>query len=263
MKKRASLFLVLSLFAVGTISAAMDETDKRYVDRLAKGGPDTLQEVAQSLYQSGSTNTEVLDVAAEVLLQKYQRSSLDRNSANAMAWLCRAIAGSGNNRYKAAVDEVADKAENRKLRGHCEKASKSLPKGPADSYKLGMVDLEKIRNPPASVAKAAPPAAKAPAAAKPKAESTAAATPKTVDFSLVREGMSSQEVTDILGPPTATTQRMTGKQFRPFNYGARDLQRLYFLYKGVGRIEFSLKSAYEGVYRVIAINPDESESGYP
>jgi hypothetical protein len=75
--------------------------------------------------------------------------------------------------------------------------------------------------------------------------------------------MSSQEVGDILGQPTATTQRMTGKQFQPFNYGARDFQRMYFLYKGVGRIDFSLKSAYEGVYRVIAINPDPAESGYP
>ncbi len=265
-KKLQSLLLVLGLFCVGSASA-LDETDRRYMDRLAKGGPDTLREVAESLFQSGSTNTEVLDVAAEVMLQKYPRASLDRNSADSIAWLCKALGGSGNNRYKAAIDEVVEKAENRKLRGHCDKARDALPKGAASSYTAGTVDLEKIRNPPAAVAVAAAPAAKGKtpatnAKAAPAAAASAAA-PKSIDFSLVREGMSSTEVTEILGAPTAQTQHMTGKQFKPFNFGARDLQRMYYLYKGVGRIEFSLKSAYEGVYRVIKINPDTTESGYP
>ena len=84
-----------------------------------------------------------------------------------------------------------------------------------------------------------------------------------VDFSLIRVGMSQQEVNDLLGPPTGQSQRMTGKQWQPFNYGARDLQRMNYLYKGVGHIEFSLKSAYEGVFRVIAVTPDPKETGYP
>jgi hypothetical protein len=75
--------------------------------------------------------------------------------------------------------------------------------------------------------------------------------------------MSQAQVNDLLGPPTAQTQRMTGKQWQPFNYGAKDLQRMVYLYKGVGRIEFSLKSAYEGVFRVIAVTPDPNETGYP
>ena len=36
-----------------------------------------------------------------------------------------------------------------------------------------------------------------------------------------------------------------------------------FLYKGVGHIVFSLKTAYNGVFRVIEIVPDPSETGYP
>jgi hypothetical protein len=38
---------------------------------------------------------------------------------------------------------------------------------------------------------------------------------------------------------------------------------MVYLYKGVGRIEFSLKSAYEGVFRVITVTPNPNESGYP
>jgi hypothetical protein len=56
---------------------------------------------------------------------------------------------------------------------------------------------------------------------------------------------------------------MTGKQWQPFNFGAKDLQRLYYLYKGVGRIEFTMKSGYEGVYRVYKVTPDPGETGYP
>lgn len=268
--KTLSLFLGLGLICAGGASA-LDETDMRYIDRLVKGGPDTLRDVAQSLYESPSTPTEVLDVAAEVMLEKYPRASLDRNSSDAVAWLCKALAASGNNRYKAAIDQVVDKGENRKMRGHCEKASKALSGGATNSFTAGTVNLENLRNPPPPVAapaaapatqksssksKAAPAAAvKAPAAAEPAA--------KVVDFSLVRMGMSAQEVTDLLGPPTAQTGHMTGKQFQPFNFGAKDLQRMIYLYKGVGRIEFSLKSGYEGVFKVITITPNANENGYP
>ncbi len=75
--------------------------------------------------------------------------------------------------------------------------------------------------------------------------------------------MSQAEVDSLIGQPTAQTQRLTGKQWQPFNFGAKDLQRLYYLYKGVGRIEFSMKSGYEGVFRVIKVAPDPAETGYP
>ena len=75
--------------------------------------------------------------------------------------------------------------------------------------------------------------------------------------------MSQPEVDGLIGQPTAQTQHMTGKQWQPFNFGAKDLQRLYYLYKGVGRIEFSMKSGYEGVFRVIKVTPDPAETGYP
>jgi hypothetical protein len=75
--------------------------------------------------------------------------------------------------------------------------------------------------------------------------------------------MSSAEVADLIGPPTGQSEHMTGKQFIPFNFGARDLQRMNYLYKGVGHIEFSLKSAYNGVFRVIKVVPDPNETGYP
>ena len=245
---------VLAMSIFGVANAALDATDQRYVDRLVTGGPDTLHDVSESLFNSGTTNPEVLDVAAEVLLQKYTRTEGSFGLNDAMAYLCKALGASGNARYKPVVEKVADGAENRKLRSHCSKAAKSFPKKTdVPGYVQGTVDLEKLRN--AAMAPTKPSAA-------PAAQARAKGSGK-VDFSLIREGMSSQEVEDILGPPTATSSHATGKQWQPFNYGARDLQRMKFLYKGVGHIEFSLKSAYEGVFRVIAVVPDPNETGYP
>jgi hypothetical protein len=137
------------------------------------------------------------------------------------------------------------------------------------------VNLELLRNPPppppppAPVAQgkgkkgAKPAAAAAPVATAAAAPAAAAPAPKKVDFSIIKEGMSQAEVDSLIGAPTAQTSRMTGKQWQPFNFGAKDLQRLYYLYKGVGRVEFSMKSGYEGVFRVIKVTADPAETGYP
>ena len=278
--KKISLALGAGFLLFSSISsAALNEAEKMYVDRLIKGGWGSLRDVAQSLYNTGNTNPEVLDVTAEVLLEKYPRAGDDHDAVDAVAWMCRALGNSGNSRYRPVLEKVEnDKQVHRKGRAHCEKAAKGLPKEVSNAYVAGTVNLENLRNPPppppppvaAAPAKGkkgakaapAPAAAAAPAvAAVPVA--AAAPAPKTVDFSIIREGMSQAEVDSLIGQPTAQTQRMTGKQWQPFNFGAKDLQRLYYLYKGVGRIEFSMKSGYEGVFRVIKVSPDPAESGYP
>jgi hypothetical protein len=199
---------------------------------------------------------------------------------DAVAWMCRALGASGNSRYRPVLERIEnDKSVHRKGRGHCEKAAKGLPKEVSNPYTAGTVNLELLRNPPPPPPPPAPaaanakgkknakatPAAKPVAAAAPvpAAAAEAAPAPKKVDFSIIKEGMSQQEVDALIGQPTAQTQRLTGKQWQPFNFGARDLQRLYYLYKGVGRIEFSMKSGYEGVFRVIKVSPDPAETGYP
>jgi outer membrane protein assembly factor BamE (lipoprotein component of BamABCDE complex) len=273
-RKIVSLALgAMALLASASSLAALDEAEKMYMDRLLKGSWVSLRDVAQSLYNTGNTNTEILDVTAETLLERYPRAGEDRDAVDAVAWMCRALGASGNSRYRPVLDRVEnDKSVHRKARGHCEKAAKGLPKEVSNPYVAGTVNLEQLRNPPPPPPPPAPAAkgkkgakkvAAAPAAQPAAPAPAAPAEAKKVDFSVIKEGMSQQEVDALIGQPTAQTQRMTGKQWQPFNFGARDLQRLYYLYKGVGRIEFSMKSGYEGVFRVIKISPDPAETGYP
>lgn len=241
----------LACACVASSAFAMDAAGQRITRMLTIGGPGTVSGAAQDIYNTGVTDQEVLDVAAQVLSEFYMRNPNDRDFADATSWLCKALGSSNNGRYRELLKTVADAKIHKRTRKYCKGAMESLPKGAASSFQPGSVDLAKYKEGGAAQV------------ATPEARPSVEHHHGKADFSVVKEGMSMEEVDDLLGPPTNQTSHMTGKQFQPFNYGARDLQRTTYYYKGVGRIEFSLKSAYNGVYRVIKIMPDPNESGYP
>lgn len=250
----------MSLAILGFLSLsahALDASGQRYTKMLASGGPGTIRSAAEDIYNTGVTDQEVFDVAAQVLSEVYLKNPNSRDWADTTAWLCKALGNSSNARYRPLLETVSNAEIHRKTRKHCEGALEALPKSAADAFQPGSVELARYKE--GGAAQAAASAAPAPAA---KAAAAPAAGRK-VDLNLVKEGMSMQEVDELLGPPTNQTSYMTGKQFQPFNFGARDVQRVKYLYKGVGHIVFSLKSAYNGVYRVIEIVPDPNETGYP
>jgi hypothetical protein len=167
-----------TLFASMHCFAALTEGEKGYVDQLVNGGPITIRSVSQNIYNTGNTNTEVLDVAAEVLLEKYPRAG-DADAVDAMAWLCRALGNSGNSRYRPVLEQVEnDKSAHRKLRGHCEKGAESLPREVSKGYVPGTVNLAKLRNPAA--APAASPAAPSLAATTAATAAVAAKSPSVM-----------------------------------------------------------------------------------
>jgi hypothetical protein len=136
----------------GTSLAALTATEKSYVERLVNGGFVTLRDVAKNMFDAGITNTEVLDVAAEVLLQKYPRAGDDPDAVDGMAWMCKALGKSDNGRYRAVLEKVEkDSSAHRKLRGYCEEAADSLPRKAADPYIAGTVNLAALREPGSAV----------------------------------------------------------------------------------------------------------------
>lgn len=250
MRKGSAFALSLALGCTAMQAQALDPSGKRYVDQLVQGGPVSIREAAQSIYHSGYRDQEVLDVAAEVLLQKY-RTSNDNTSADAMAWVCKALGNSGNGRYKPVLDEVVATSGNRKLDKHCAAAAKNLPAGTA-GYRAGSVSLDAYRKGQGR-----------PAAGTPTASKAAAVPQGSGSFEHVRVGMSMDEVNALLGTPSATYSHQTGKAWVPFNFKGKDVARIVALYKGKGRIIFSQESVYASVWRVIELQPNPNESGYP
>lgn len=245
--------LITTLF-LGAPAWALDAVGQRYVEQLTQGGMTSVKAAARSMYNTGETNPEVLDVAAEVLLQNYASGA----DPDALAWVAKALGKSRNGRYHGVLSEVVHSNANKKLRKHAQAALKNIGAASGDQYARGTVNLAtgKSRKAPATshVAKtgtraAAPAPASAPASIN--------------GLDVLRKGMSMQEAYDLVGPPTSSTSRATGKAWIPFNYRGADLARTYALYKGKGRVVFSTSSRYDHTMRIIEVQVDPNERGYP
>jgi hypothetical protein len=253
MRLRLSMAVVLlTLFLVANPCFAQTDGEQRTIEMLVRGGPESQRDAAQNLHNGGAQNTEVLDVAAEVLLQSYRRPGFVE--VDATAWLCKALGASGNDRYRGVLTEVASNSAERKVKKHASQALEMLRQSGSTPYRAGTVDLVKLRN---GTIKSPERPAKGTKTNRTSSETTGGAS-----FDRITHGMSMEEVYDLLGQPTATTSRITGKAWAPFYHGG-DTARMFALYKNKGRIIFSNTSRYAPVWRVIEVVPDSSESGYP
>jgi len=102
-------------------------------------------------------------------------------------------------------------------------------------------------------------AKKEPAPAAQPAAATAPP-PASSPLSKIKVGMSEQEVREILGPPTAENEYVSGKAFIPFYYGPDRSRRGYF-YKGMGRVVFSGGSGFNRTGKVSRVEYAPSETG--
>jgi len=81
-------------------------------------------------------------------------------------------------------------------------------------------------------------------------------------FNLVKIGMGTKEVTDLIGRPTDRTSYATGKSRIPF-YRGSDRFRHELLYKGMGRLVFTGQATYgDSGHRLIQIQHNANETGY-
>jgi len=250
---KSPIVFLTTLLLSGTV-LAVDVVDQRYIDEMTQGGMASVKDAARSMYNTGETNTQVLDVAAEILLQNYANAS----DPDAMAWVAKALGRSHNGRYYNVLNEVVRSNADKKLRKHAGAALKEIGSATGDQYVKGGVDLVAVRNHKAPASRTAAKNKAAPAAAAP-----AAAPAATSGLDVIRKGMSMQEAFALVGAPTSSTARATGKAWIPFNYKGGDLVRSYALYKGKGRIVFSTSSRYDSTYRVVEVQIDPNERGYP
>ena len=245
-----SLLAALTL-AISIQSFALSSTDQHNISLLTNGGPVSIRNAAKNLYHTGETNTEVLDVLAEVLLQNYQKPG--NTNIDAMSWASKALGNSGQSRYRSTLEEVAANGSHRKMKKYAKKSLKNLTSGDAAQYKKGTVSLDRLRSGKGSVAKTS----------KPKKVAEKSAANGNAPITEVKAGMSMAQAYAIAGEPTATTSYQTGKAWIPFNFKGSDVARTAALYKGQGRIVFSNESAYSASWRVLEVLLDPNETGYP
>lgn len=244
-----SLGFFLTSMLLSSAVSAMDPAGQRYIDQMTQGGMTSVKQAAQSMYNTRVTDTQVLDVAAEVLLQNYSNAS----DPDALSWVAKALGKSRNGRYYSALKEVAGSRADKKLRKHTASALKEIGGASGEQYVKGSVNLQTASKSGTS--------GPAPSTKNKSAEDSAKTSAHGLD--VIRNGMSMQEAYDLVGIPTSSTSKQTGKAWIPFNYKGADLVRSYGLYKGKGRIVFSPSSRYDSTMRVIEVQIDPNERGYP
>ncbi|HEY8750432.1 MAG TPA: hypothetical protein VIM11_20780 [Tepidisphaeraceae bacterium] len=85
--------------------------------------------------------------------------------------------------------------------------------------------------------------------------------PEGTPFAKIKEGMSTDEVTGLIGRPDAVGGYVTGKAFIPFHYGG-DTHRTIYRYKGQGTIIFSSNGRFSGGgMGVLSVDYDPNETG--
>jgi outer membrane protein assembly factor BamE (lipoprotein component of BamABCDE complex) len=102
-------------------------------------------------------------------------------------------------------------------------------------------------------AEAPPPAAQA---------APAVPVPSSSPLAKIKPGMTYQEVTNILGAPSAQMEYESGKRWIPYYYGS-DARRTSYFYKGLGRVVFSAGNVFGGARAgaVEQVEYDPTETG--
>jgi hypothetical protein len=245
--KHLLISLVFSLSFVLSITAfAVKGEHAHYVYSLTSGHPGQIRMASTQIYNAHISDTELMDIVMEVMLQNAKKGDA---FVDPLSWSAKALTGSGNSRYHAALMSIAeDGSVHKKLQKYAKKAAKSVGKPSGEQYAAGMVDLAKV-----------------------KEEAVAAREEMTKglkgqdgyeSIGIVAPGMSATEVVARCGQPTSITSHITGKQFIPFNYKGADTVRTYYLYKGQGSVVVANDSAWTAGTSVIEVQIDENEPGY-
>ncbi len=198
MKYLAAIFL--SMLLSYSVVFATSPAGEQYIDMLLSGGPTSIREASKGIYHTRETDTYVLDVLAEVLLEK-PPGGRGNTMIDALSWGCKALGQTGNSRYRTTLQQVSATTSSRKLKKYAIQALNSLGGGDEEQYVAGGVNLEEAKETFA-------------ASTELKREEVIenANSSGMQPITVVKVGMSMQEVVDLIGPPNATTQYQTGKQ---------------------------------------------------
>ena len=251
MRKIVFFIFIVAMLISAIPAMAVSPAGERYINQIVGGGSASIRKASQSIYRTELTERAVLDVLAETVLQNY--TNTDRVGVDSMAWACKALGRSGDIRYKNVLRKVIKGSGNRKLIKYAEKSLTMMPAGKAKKpYKKGRVNLASMRKKMSNGQSHEPSHKNLPGKQYKKSK---------YSLSIIKKGMSSQEVNDLIGEPTTSSTRLTNKTFNPFYYGS-DTSRLTYLYKRKGRILFS-RGSYSSVWRVMEVQRNSSETGYP
>lgn len=98
-----------------------------------------LKQAAKMMVSGQQNNKKNADLLAEILWKKYKITALSSNDIDALSWACKALAATGNGRYKSLLEEIYQSNTHKKLRKYAKKSLNQLPAGPVKQFQGGVV----------------------------------------------------------------------------------------------------------------------------
>ncbi|MBN2419881.1 MAG: DUF2846 domain-containing protein [Deltaproteobacteria bacterium] len=120
-QKQASVTPVITQDEKKDITGRISAEEKRYAEMLQSGSANEIRNAAKNIYYRYYTNDYLTGLAEQALIQNYSRGTTNIQ-IDAMAWLCKVLARTGDARFADTLRSVAKDAPHRKLRGHAEKS---------------------------------------------------------------------------------------------------------------------------------------------
>lgn len=117
--------------------------DGLFILNLLRRNPLSVKTVAVDLFKNGGASIEVLDAAAEMLLNRFNDSN-DRSMIDAYSWVCKLLVKQGGRRYKEALRFIAKNSRNKKLAGSARFVMRSANDISLESYSKGAVSIEEL-----------------------------------------------------------------------------------------------------------------------
>jgi Protein of unknown function (DUF2846) len=100
--------------------------ERRYAGMLQSTSSGNIRNAAKNLYHRYSDSSYLASVAEQSLLKNYNKEATDNIHVDAMAWLCKALARTGDPRFVSTLQAVAENASQRKLRSYAQKSLSQL-----------------------------------------------------------------------------------------------------------------------------------------
>ncbi len=111
----------------GLTGLNQEQTEQQRVkNMLASSNVELLRVGAKRIVHAYSFDNALLKLAESRLIKEYSSNNTDKVFIDAMAWLCKALASSGDTQYKATLTTVEQGATSKKLRKYARKYGAQL-----------------------------------------------------------------------------------------------------------------------------------------
>ncbi|MDH3975675.1 MAG: hypothetical protein OEV42_15460 [Deltaproteobacteria bacterium] len=120
------LLLHLTCYVPSSLWAESSPETEMYMEMLKSGAGRDRLKAAKKIYRSRLKEPQIFELVNSLLLKEYRNESSGKQNIDELAWYCKVLASSGDEKYRGSLKEVANNTENGKLKKYAVKSLKML-----------------------------------------------------------------------------------------------------------------------------------------